>query len=99
MGMELTTNGWKDLEGFLKDIEIEDTFKELQFSSNTDWLIRVIKEIDDMDIKSYKDAQGNEVDFWEIPFKKLSKEEITVLFDKVVHFIKWWDALDIGEVV
>lgn len=99
MGMQSTPRGWKDKEGFLNDLKIGDTFKVLQFDTNQDWLVRVIKDIDNMNLSSYKDIDGNEVEIWEIPFRNLDQKEYNLLLDKVVHFIKWWNSLEIGEII
>lgn len=98
MGMKNTLNGWNDQSELLKDIELDTTFKTLKFDTDLGWLVLLIKRIDDLDVEEYKDAEGEEV-FWEIPFRKLSEAEFETLYNKCLHFIKWWDDIDMNRFV
>lgn len=99
MGMKSTTNGWKDKEKFLKDLKLGDSFETLEFDTNIQWLLRVVKVIDDLNMSTYIDRRGELVEMWAIPFRKLDQAEHTELFEDVVHFIEWWDSLEIGEII
>jgi len=96
MGMENTLNGWKDVWGLLSEEDKTNYYNKLKFDTDPDWLIRLLKRIDDLDATSYRNVQGEEEE-WEVPFRKLSSEEIEVLYNKCVHFTKWWDEVDLME--
>lgn len=97
MGMINTSKGWEDTEQTLSDVEKSSYFTTLRFDSDVNWLIRVLKRIDDLDVKSYVNAQGDEEE-WEIPFRSLSEEEKEVLYNKCIHFVMWWESLDLEEI-
>lgn len=83
MGFQHTTLGWYDAEETLVNAENDNTFDELKFKTDWNWLIEAVKKCR---------LNSNEEDsYWEVIYYSLTDLDINATYQAVVNFIKWYN--------
>ena len=89
MGFQHTTLGWYDAEETLVNVEKDNTFDELKFHSDWNWLIDVVEKIYEMDLYYDKYIDYNSRMFSSGKIKLGTR--IEGVYEQVVNFIKWYN--------
>jgi hypothetical protein len=95
MGFQQTNIGWYDAEEVLLRAEIDNTFDNLKFHTDWNWLMQVVEKIEDL---------GNDVsittNYIQIAFDEGeqfivaedTKIKIDTLYNACVEFVKWYNS-------
>ena len=86
IGMQETDIGWYDFEEVLNN-EYSNTFDGLYFHNDWNWLMEVLKEIDNLEIEIPEDSNL----YGDITHGLLSFD-IEMTYEAVVEFIKWYKS-------
>lgn len=85
MGFQHTTLGWYDAEETLVNAENDNTFDELKFKTDWNWLMPVVEKTTCM--HEFQEDYPSNSTFWEL----YNQVSIEATYKAVVDFIKWYN--------
>ena len=105
LGFQSTTLGWFDNEEHLINVEKDNTFDDLKFHSDWNWLMEVVGKIQLLDIVHDNTRNYDNVfKEWQCTFSpsykthdfgyivgKSKNSEIESVYNACVEFIKWYN--------
>jgi hypothetical protein len=102
LGFQQTNIGWYDAEEVLLRTEIDNTFDNLKFHTDWNWLMQVVEKIENLQYKNNNDVFKVVIDYGsciiynmindlDILFSVNSIYKIQATYNACVEFIKWYN--------
>ena len=84
LGFQQTNIGWYDTEEVLLRTEIDNTFDNLKFHTDWNWLMKVVEKIDEVcgiDLHEWDEHINN----------ALCSKSLHTTYNACIEFIKWYN--------